>query len=164
MLKFTWSEHEYIMFLNSLSPRNWKCDDRTPTEVTCYKISCLCDILDGRVNSRDRISIACPPHTLHLDTPPSSMLPSQFMWSCFLLACHSHNLRSISVENTCVLFTLGTRCNFCYSCSQFSASLALSRDDKGIFKSISNNNTKSSVECEVHLNCHHFQIHSEMEQ
>ena len=35
----------------------------------------------------------------------SSLPPTQCTWSRFLLACHPRNLRSISAENTSVLFT-----------------------------------------------------------
>ena len=36
----------------------------------------------------------------------------------FLLICHSCNLCSTSTGDTCILFTLGTRCIFCYFHSQ----------------------------------------------
>ena len=40
----------------------------------------------------------------------SSLPPTQCTWSCFLLTCHPRNLHGIYAENTCVLFTLSTRC------------------------------------------------------
>ena len=39
---------------------------------------------------------------------------SSSSWTCFLLACHPCSFCSISAENTCILFTLGTRWISCY--------------------------------------------------
>ena len=39
--------------------------------------------------------------------------PVACTWTRPFLACHC-NLRSVSAKNTCVLFTLGTRCISCY--------------------------------------------------
>ena len=55
----------------------------------------LYSITDARANSRG--------HT-------SSWPLSQCTWSRFLLARQRRNLRSISAENTCALFTLSSRC------------------------------------------------------
>ena len=52
------------------------------------------------------------------------------MWSCFLLACHPCNLYGICTENTCVLFTLGTRQISCYFCSSCPTSRAALTDVK----------------------------------
>ena len=66
----------------------------------------------------------------------SSLLSIRCTWTRFLLACHPRN----STENTCVLFTLGTRCISRYFCFQWSTSAAAKTDVKGTFKSISNTN------------------------
>ena len=44
----------------------------------------------------------------------TNLPPTQCTWSDFLLACHPRNLRGISVENNCILFTLGTGSISCY--------------------------------------------------
>ena len=44
----------------------------------------------------------------------SSLPPTKWTWSCFFLTCYQCNLRGISAENPCVLFTFGNRCKFCY--------------------------------------------------
>ena len=49
--------------------------------------------------------------------------------TCLLLACHPRNLRGIFTDNTCVLFTLGTR-HICYFCSQYPTSAAALADVK----------------------------------
>ena len=48
-------------------------------------------------------------YTLHVDIPLSSLPPILCTWSGFLLACH---LCGISTGDTCILFTLDTRCIF----------------------------------------------------
>ena len=69
------------------------------------KCSWLYNILDTLINSHGYIFFNLP--------------PMQHTWSHFLLACHPHNLCSIPARNTCVKFTLGTRCISCYFLSQY---------------------------------------------
>ena len=64
------------------------------------KSSWLYNIPDAHANLYDHFS--------------SNMLPTQCARSCFLLACYPGNLRGISAENMCILFTLGSRWIFCY--------------------------------------------------
>ena len=67
--------------------------------------------------------------------PLSGCPPIQCTWSRFLLVMHPRNLRGISTDNTCVLFTLGTRCIFWYFRSTWFR--LPSKDVKEVFKSIS---------------------------
>ena len=85
-------------------------------------------------------------YTLHVDTPPSSMPPSRCTWSRFLLACHSRNLRGISAKNTCVLFTLWSRCISNYFCSQCPTSAAASTYQKSLQVIIEQNHIKNFQE------------------
>ena len=78
-------------------------------------------------------------YTLHMDTHPSSMPPTHYMWSCFFLVYHPYNLRGIPTRDTYVLFNSVTRCisrYFLFPVSNFHSCINMSN---GVFKSISNN-------------------------
>ena len=76
----------------------------------------------------------------------SSLPPTQCAWTRFLLARHPQNLRGISTEGTCVLFTLGTWL-LLFSFNQGPTYITASTDVKGVFKSISNPNDSYSIYC-----------------
>ena len=88
-----------------------------------WKLSWLYAVPDAHVNSRGHTSslppTRCTPHFYEVTyencrSHTCRLLPTQYKWSCFFLACHPCNVCVISTENTCVLITLGTRCIHSY--------------------------------------------------
>ena len=89
--------------------------------LKCFR---LFNIPDARTNSRGHISFSLP--------------PTHCAWTHLLLAWYSHNLRGISDENICVLFTLGTWCISSYFIPSVQLLQLHRQMSKRIFKSISN--------------------------